>query len=354
MKLLKCQQCGQVLYFENVRCEKCGHRLGYLPNSVQLSALEQWGENWRAAAEPTKPWRFCTNADHDACDWMVPADSPDTYCPACRHNRTVPDLSVAAYLVPWRRIELAKHRLFYSLLGFRLPLRNRMDDPEHGLVFDFLADPPKQAGPKVMTGHDNGVITLALAEADDAERERRRTAMHEPYRTLLGHFRHEVGHHFWDLLVRDRGRLDACRAVFGDDTEDYGTALEAHYRDGPPADWQQNFVSAYASSHPWEDFAESWAHYLHIIDTLEMARAFGLRVQPKVDSANDLVADVDFDPYNAAANDDLIDAWLPLTFALNSLNRCLGESDLYPFILSPAAIGKLGFIHDLVHAKLPT
>ena len=118
-----------------------------------------------------------------------------------------------------------------------------------------------------MTGHDNGLVTIALAEADDAYREQSRVAMHEPYRTLLGHFRHETGHYFWDRLVRDRGRLEACRAMFGDDRQDYGQALQAYYDNGAPADWQSRFVSMYATSHPWEDFAETWAHYLHIVDT---------------------------------------------------------------------------------------
>jgi hypothetical protein len=200
-----------------------------------------------------------------------------------------------------------------------------------------------------MTGHDNGVITIALVEADDAERERRRTSMGEPYRTLLGHFRHEVGHHYWDLLVRDGGRLEACRAVFGDDREDYGEALQKHYaRGGPPPDWQASYVSAYATMHAWEDFAETWAHYLHLVDTLEMAAAFGLGVSPPIDPSGEFGAEVTFDAYRVADVQTLVDTWLPLTFALNSVNRCMGANDLYPFVLSPKAIEKLGFIHELL------
>ncbi len=351
MKLFKCQHCEQVLYFENVRCERCGHRLGYLPPEAALSALEPDGDAWRPLAKAPGPVRFCANAEYDVCNWLIPAGSPDKYCTACRHNRTVPDLSVAENLAPWRKLELAKHRLFYTMLRLGLPLKDRVEDPEHGLVFDFLADAPVPSGPKVMTGHDNGVITLALTEADDAEREKRRVQMGEPYRTLLGHFRHEVGHHFWDLLVRDAGRLDACRALFGDDREDYDAALQRHYAQGAPPDWQENFVSSYASAHPWEDFAETWAHYLHIIDTLEMARAFGLTVHPRVDTRDELAAEVDFDPHAAGRFDRIVDAWLPLSFALNSLNRCMGAADLYPFILSPPVIQKLAFIHEVVHAS---
>ncbi len=203
-----------------------------------------------------------------------------------------------------------------------------------------------------MTGHDNGLITIALAEADDAEREKRRAAMGEPYRTLLGHFRHEVGHYYWDRLVRDGGRLDACRAVFGDDSQDYDQALQRHYAEGAPANWQENYVHQRLCDHaPWEDFAETWAHYLHIVDTLEMAGAFGVRVDPSSTTDGELEASVDFDPYKAGDVQQLIDAWLPLTFALNSLNRGMGQADLYPFVLSPAVIEKLGFIHHLVHAR---
>ena len=179
----------------------------------------------------------------------------------------------------------------------------------------------------------------------------RRTQMHEPYRSLLGHFRHEVGHYFWDVLVRDGGRLEDCRAVFGDDSQDYAAALQNHYQNGPPAGWQENYVSRYASTHPWEDWAETWAHYLHIVDTLEMASAFGITVQPRISRDETLKAVIDLDPYETAAMTDIIDAWLPLTFAMNSLNRAMGQPDLYPFVISPAVMTKLSFVHDVVHNR---
>ena len=181
------------------------------------------------------------------------------------------------------------------------------------------------------------------------EREKRRLEMGEPYRTLLGHFRHEVGHYFWDVIVRDGGKLEACRALFGDDTIDYGEALQHHYREGPPPDWQTRFVSAYAATHPWEDFAETWSHYLHIVDTLEMASAFGIKVHPAADSLGGLSAHIGFDPYEAENFDTIVTAWLPFTFAMNSINRAMGVRDLYPFVLSPPVIAKLRFIHQLVH-----
>ena len=351
MKLFKCPCCGQLLYFENTRCENCRRRLGYVPEADILSALDpvEGREGvWQARAEIGGRYRFCHNADHDVCNWLVPADGPDRLCTACRHNRTIPSLGDPGARGAWRKIEDAKHRLVYTLLRLRLPL------PEPGksaepLVFDFLADPPTAGGPKVMTGHENGLITIALSEADDAEREMRRTTMGEPYRTLVGHFRHEVGHFYWDVLVRDGGRLAECRAMFGDDTQDYGEALKRHYKEGAPPDWQERYISSYATTHPWEDFAETWAHYLHIVDSLEMARAFGMGVEPRVDGTDDLAVEAaDVQVYAEPDIERIVKTWIPLAFALNSINRCMGQSDLYPFILSPPVVEKLGFIHGLV------
>jgi hypothetical protein len=355
MRLFICQHCRQLLYFENRQCETCGHVLGYLPERGVLSALEPEpdSDRWLTLAKPRQTVRFCANAGNDGCNWLLSADSGDTFCAACRHNRTIPDLSQGDNLAAWRKLELALHRLFYTLLKLRLPLADRRQNPQHGLVFDILADPPAPQGPKVLTGHDEGLITLALTEADDAMREQRRQAMGEPYRTLLGHLRHEIGHYFWDVLVRDGGRLDECRALFGDDSQDYEAALQAHYANGAPADWQDRFISAYASTHPWEDFAETWAHYLHIVDTLETAGAFGVKVAPQLDESGDLSATNEVDPYTERDIDTMIDDWLPLTFAVNNMNRSMGQPDLYPFILSKPAIAKLGFIHDLVRAGRP-
>lgn len=350
MKLFECDACGQPLYFENTRCESCSRRLGFMPRRADLVALEPGVGEWSLHAEPGRRVRFCQNAEHDACNWLVPADGPDAFCVACRHNHVIPDLSVERYVDRWRRLEGAKRRLFYTLLKLRLPLRTRDQSPE-GLAFDFLSDETetRPGAPTVLTGHDNGLITINIIEADDVERERRRRLMGEPYRTLLGHFRHEVGHHFWNVLVRDQACIDAYRALFGDEREDYGAALQRHYAEGPPPDWQERYVSSYASAHSWEDFAETWAHYLHIVDTLETANAFGVRVRPKVSRSPELTTSVEFDPHNTPDLDRLISAWLPLTFAVNSLNRSMGQPDLYPFVLSPVVISKLAFIHERIY-----
>jgi hypothetical protein len=349
MKLFKCQVCGQAIYFENRFCGSCGHALGYMPAAGQMVAVEPDGDDW-VALTPKRPLvRFCENVTPDACNWLLPVDTDGGFCLACRHNRTIPDITIEANLYHWRKMEIAKHRLFYTLIALRLPLKNLNDDPVHGLTFDFLAENPN-SDVKILTGHEDGLITINLNEADDAHREKLRTAMHEPYRTLLGHFRHEVGHYFWDVLVRDAGKLDACREIFGDERADYAEALQRHYAEGAPPSWQENFISSYATAHPWEDFAETWSHYLHIVDTLETASAFGLRIHPATTRNKALHADIDFDPHRAASMKELIEAWLPLTFAVNSLNRSMGHNDLYPFIVSEAVVTKLQFIHEIIHA----
>ncbi|MFG1412340.1 MAG: putative zinc-binding peptidase [Pseudomonadota bacterium] len=350
MKLFECQNCRNPVHFDNRFCVNCGYRLGYLPEKNTVSAVEPDGAAWSVLADRGRPYLFCDNAQYDACNWLIPADAGRTTCEACRHNRTVPDLSIEENLARWRKMEQAKHHLFYSLLRWRLPMPDRTEQPESGLAFDFLADVTMPSGDqeRVLTGHDNGIITINIAEADDAEREARRTSMKEPYRTLLGHFRHEVGHYYWDRLVRDGGKLDGFRAVFGDERADYGEALQRHYDQGPPPGWQGAFISSYATAHPWEDFAETWAHYVHMVDALETAGAFGIKLRPKIRKAAELALEVDFKPYQAPSAEDLVEAFVPLTVAVNSINRSMGQPDLYPFVLSLPVTQKLQFIHELL------
>ena len=354
MKLFSCPACDQVVYFENVTCERCERALGYDALSDRMVALDQEDGFWKEAGshsdQPT--WKYCDNYQFGVCNWLIPASDEAAFCLACRHNETVPDASDPENVRLWQKMEIAKRRLFYALIRWRLPLVTRAEH-EEGLGFDFLAEDSEQPG-NVMTGHDRGLITIALVEADDAERVKRREAMGEPYRTLLGHFRHEVGHWYWDRIVRDGqpGALDACRALFGNDAEDYGEALKRHYANGPRPDWQEEFVSSYAGAHAWEDFAETWAHYLHIVDTLEVGHSFGVVVDPRVKDRGLLTTQIDFDPYAAGTTiEQITDAWFAVSAALNSFNRAMGHDDLYPFVLAPAVIEKLGFIHDLVRGQ---
>ena len=346
MKLFECQNCGQPLYFENTSCESCGLRLGYLPDQQVVTALREADGLWRSLAVPQPLYRFCANAQYDVCNWLVGSDHPEIFCAACRHNRTIPDLSRPENLLHWRRIEFAKHRLFYTLLKLRLPLTTRREDA-NGLAFDFLSPPADGSAETLVTGHAGGLITLNVAEADDIERERQRKSLAEPYRTLLGHFRHEIAHYYWDHLVADSPVLGEFRQLFGDEREDYQAALQRYYATGPAPDWTDRFVTAYASAHPWEDFAETWAHYFHMTDTLETAYVTGLAVNPKLPQSPGAV--FDFHPRDTDMK-QLVAAWLALTFAVNSINRSMGLHDLYPFVLGPLAVAKLDFIQQLIRS----
>jgi hypothetical protein len=274
-------------------------------------------------------------------------------CRSCRLTRVIPNLSVPGHKTAWYRLESAKRRLVYTLLTLGLPLNDPPDGKEP-LTFEFLADAGPDDGP-VLTGHANGVVTINIAEADDAERERRRHALGEPYRTLLGHLRHEIGHYYWVLLVeREPARLSGFRSRFGDERDAYDAALKRHYETGPPADWQERFVTAYASAHPWEDWAETCAHYLHMTDALETVATCGVSLRPRRTDEPVLrrVAEEAVSPEGAF--DRLVASWFPVTYLLNNLNRGLGLADAYPFVLSTPAIEKLRFVHEAMAARTGT
>jgi hypothetical protein len=284
------------------------------------------------------------------CNWLVQAGPNHAFCLACRLNQTIPDLSIAANKTLWARLETDKRRLVYSLLKLGLPLTPRIDG-ESELAFRFMADtaPQFNESGRVLTGHKDGVITLNIAEADPVTREAMRSQMAEPYRTILGHFRHESGHYYWERLVWNTPWLEPFRQCFGDERQDYAMALDSLYSQGPISNWREHHVSAYASAHPWEDWAETWAHYLHMVDTLETAYQFGLSVHPRLSEGPEMSLEQNFNPYYDASIDSLVEHWLPLTYALNSLNRSMGHDDLYPFVLSRGAIAKLGMVHTVIH-----
>jgi len=348
MKLFQCKNCGQVLYFENIQCERCGHRLGFSAMKMDLLTLkDKEDETYLDFSEGEKTYRYCDNAKHKACNWILPQDSPHRLCEACRLNHTIPDLNNEDWLHYWQKLEIAKHRLLYALLRLKLPIESKELNPENGLGFEFLADLGIEDKP-VYTGHKLGIITVNIEEADDVKRETQRQLMKEPLRTLLGHFRHEIGHYYWSRLIANSDKLEDFRRLFGDDTQDYQAALEQYYQNGADSDWPSHYISAYATSHPWEDWAETWAHYLHMIDTLETGYVFGMRVRPQLSKAKDLSAKLNFDPYCQNDFDKLIKNWLPLTLAANSLNRSMGEADLYPFIYAPPILEKLRFVHHVI------
>ena len=346
-RLYRCR-CGRPVYFQNSLCTACKAPLGYIPELGEVRALDPVpGEgSWRVSGEEkSDTYRRCVNFDTPAgCNWLVRAEDPTPGCLSCRLTRTIPDLADADNQRYWHAIEGAKRRLVSQLLAMDLPLKSRTEDPTRGLAFDFLRSPAE--GPRVLTGHANGVITLNVEEADDARREKIRNELHEPYRTLLGHFRHEIGHYYWDRLIQGTEWQEKFRELFGDERADYAAALKANYDNGPPPDWRDRHISSYASSHPWEDWAETWAHFMHIQDSLDTAISFGLsgnRIVDKIEpySKEDLYAP---DDENAERVLVLLNAWLGMTTALNELARSMGQPDFYPFVMSRPVVRKLHFI----------
>ncbi len=361
MKLFHCNHCGQLVFFENVRCLKCDRRLAFFPDLGILGSLEPGDspEIWKSLLPRAarREFRLCQNySREDVCNWTVPSDDANPRCLSCRLTRVIPNLSQPGHKLRWFRLEAAKRRLVYSLLALGLPLRDKADDPEGGLAFEFLADPTPGAidAAPVLTGHQHGLITINIAEADDSEREKRRVRLHEPYRTLLGHFRHEVGHYYWDRLIRDSDWIGGFRKLFGDEQDNYDEALKRYYAQGALPDWQERFVSAYAAVHPWEDWAETWAHYLHMVDALETAAACGVSLHPRRGDEPTLAVVPDLVCDAIKSFDDLVAGWYPLTYMLNTLNRGLGHPDAYPFVLSALVVDKLRFVHTVVGKAVGT
>lgn len=298
-------------------------------------------------------YSLCKNRTLIGCNWIAPNTDPHGLCRSCLHTTEIPNISDDTKRQYWSRLERAKRRLFYAILKFQLPLATEFDDSVGSLRFELLGDHigPDGIKKRIMTGHDDGLITINIAEADDAIREKNRVAMGEPYRTLIGHFRHEVGHYYWDQLVDTDGMIDSFRALFGDERQDYADSLATYYANGPADDWRQSFVSTYATAHPWEDFAETWAHYFHMVGGLETAFAYGLNPQPLEPDAPHLVQLAD--PYHVTDFDTLTSHWVPVTVAMNAMNRSIGNRDFYPFVLSTRIKEKLKFIHDLIADAKP-
>ena len=359
MNSFSCNVCGQHLLFENTRCLSCGNLLAYLPERATMAALSPVDDGlWVFAgdSEPAPNYRLCANytESHAVCNWAVPERSGDQLCASCQLTDVVPDLSIAGNVERWQRMEAAKRRLLYGLASLDLVHLNGSATDLPGPHFRFLADEGPRGEKPVLTGHANGIITINIAEADDPERERRRLALHEPYRTLLGHFRHESGHFYWDRLIADGNRFDAFRKHFGDERQDYGAALRRHYANPPGGDWPQQFISAYAGAHPWEDWAECWAHYLHMIDALETAAIVGLSVRPARGGGGTTPSAHFSSAWKQGSFDGLIEAWFALTYVLNNLNRGLGLGDAYPFVLSARVVDKLRFVHTTIQSTTGT
>jgi hypothetical protein len=331
--------CTARVAFENSRCLSCGSELGFSVSAGRVVALRDvdGAPGYRPpAGTGSGVERRCANTGIAACNWLAPAGpgpEPAGLCRCCRLTRTRPADDDPAGLAAFARTEAAKRRLVYQLLGLGLPVVPWTDGGD--LAFDLLSSRDEP----VTTGHADGVITLDLAEGDDAHREAVRAQLGEPYRTLLGHLRHEIGHYYWPSLMGGPDDVGTFRALFGDERADYQAAVDRHYAEGAPEGWGETYVSSYATMHPWEDWAETFAHYLHLRDLLQTAHAYGVSVHG--DPADD-------DALAGAGIEEVVAAWLPLSYGLNAVNRSLGKDDLYPFVLTPAVVAKLGAVHAAV------
>ena len=324
MKRFHCR-CGAQLFFENHRCLKCGLDVGFDPQLMIMVPVD--GETAV----------YCGNwSDHGVCNWLRPRDNSNHLCAGCQFNRTIPDLTLSNNLKRWASIEQAKKRLFFTLMELRLPLESGWQSPSKGLLFDFLDDersqPGHYSGSFVTSGFCDGVVTLNVLEADDAARAAMQSEMLEPYRTLIGHFRHESGHYYWSLVSEDVESTTMFKGVFGDPKADYATALRRYYHDGPSCDWHSSFISTYATSHPLEDWAETWSHYLYIFDALQTARAQGL--------ITDAVEEMTIA--------ERIVCWRELSIVLNEMNRSVGGSDAYPFSIGEGVTHKFEAVEEVI------
>jgi hypothetical protein len=323
-----CPNCGQRLAFENSVCLSCGSSLGFSLTDMALLVIASGTDSEHGGAVDSSEYQLCANLYLAECNWLVEKDPVRKLCASCRLTRTRPNDTDTKALTAFAAAEKAKRRLIFELHELKLPIV--------GLAFDLLSSEHEM----VSTGHHNGVITLDLAEGDDVHREQLRVEMDEPYRTLLGHFRHEIGHYYFYRLVGPSASYAArFRELYGDPDIDYQAALDRHYSGGPPPGWEDTCVSSYATMHPAEDWAETFAHYLHIRDTLDTAAAFGFAPAAATFERRAL---------GPSGFDAIIDMWLPLAWALNMINRSMGKEDLYPFVLPPAVLEKMRFIHTVI------
>lgn len=340
MRDFLCPNCGQHLAFENSVCLSCDSPVGFSLADMAFLVIDDSGGGARPGFVDAGEYQLCANLHLAACNWLVPVAGVRQLCASCRLTRTRPADDDTAGLPAFADAEAAKRRLIAELRELDLPIVGRDEDPAYGLAFDLLSS----ATEKVFTGHDDGLITLDLAEGDDVHREQLRVEMDEPYRTLLGHFRHEVGHYyFYRLLERSPGKARFTE-LFGDPDLDYQQALDRHYRDGAPPGWESDHVSSYATMHPAEDWAETFAHYLHIRATLDTAASYGLAPATATYQRRVL---------GPSGFDSIIEMWLPLAWSLNMVNRTMGKPDLYPFVLPPVVLEKMRFIHTVLDGTSP-
>ena len=337
-------KCGSEVFFDNRFCQSCGVALGFDSKTLNMTPIETSGRHrYKSLDFSGRSYKLCANgSEFSSCNWLLPEDDENEFCFGCRFNRIIPNQKLIDVSPPinhqrWCRLEAAKKRLMYTLLELKIPISDGWTDAEKGLLFDFMEDietGPDSVANKITTGYANGIITINVLEADDVARVSARSALNERQRTILGHFRHESGHFLWDRLFKKLPLSSEFKSIFGNPDKNYQESLQQYYEDGPPSDWSHYFITAYASSHPLEDFAETWNHFLLIFDTVETAHAHGL-TQMKPDIQNLMSS---------------LDIWSDLVIALNQLTRSIGINDAYPFVINKLASQKLNYIARLVES----
>ena len=325
VKAFRCRICDNPLHFENSVCVSCGTGLGFSREERTIVPVNEDGVYLDNVGEQ---WHVCRNLSLSGCTWLTQVEGGQ--CFACSMTRTRPNDEDARGIANFPAAERAKRHVIFELDTLGFPVVSKHMDPDNGLAFDLLSSVEEN----VVIGHANGLITIDLAESEAAHREKVRENLGEPYRTMLGHFRHEVGHYYEWQLVRGDARLDECRALFGDESKDYQAEIDRHYKEGPPAGWESSYISSYATMHPFEDFAETWAHYLHICDTIQTASEYGLATVGTITSFSQF-------------SDVVVGIWVPLSVALNMINRSMGHEDLYPFVIPAPVLDKLEFVASL-------
>lgn len=326
------------MYLDTLTCPNCEAELGY-----HIVTRQFYGVRHGQVQIDDKTWYTCSNREWD-CNWLVREDAPAGRCFSCRLTRRRPAADDTVALEKLAKTEEAKRRLLLQLADLGLPIAP-WDTHEGGLGFDLISS--LTDGKPVMIGHSNGIITIDLAESLDDRREALRVRLGEPYRTILGHLRHEVGHYYQNVLLTDEAAWARCRALFGDERASYRDALSRHYKLGAPADWHESFISEYATMHPWEDFAETFAHYLHITGTLQTAAVLGIHLDSAVTNLRDTDV-VPLESYREEPIQRLLTDWEWMSQAFNRINRAMGFGDLYPFTIVAPVRHKLAFVHDIV------
>ena len=336
MQSFQCQ-CGNKLFFHSTHCLGCNRQTGFCDFCRQTTSVDGDVNEVLTCNQPncSADVVFCRNFEpHGVCNRLISAKAPATtnekhvgLCDFCKLTTVIPDLAIAGNAEKWRRLEKAKQRVLYALDTLGFPFRDDANSPFPAVRFEFKADGVEP----VSTGHNNGCIVINIEEADSVKRELSRVQLGEPQRTLVGHFRHEMGHYFWSRLVNPNNQLlKQFRELYGDELSlEYGQAIDAYYRNGPAGVWQTNYVSAYATMHPWEDFAETFATYVDMCSVLNTANHFG-------------TADVVFDDL-----DTMVESYSKIGVMANEFNRDMGLLDLVPEVFTSPVIEKLRFVHCL-------